>query len=366
VGLSKVYFTDLKTRSGYNLLDKLENLLKKSGMLNINFEKKFTAIKIHFGEPGNLAFIRPNFVSVVSNIIKRKGGIPFLTDCNTLYKGKRANAVDHLKSALENGFNYITTGCNIIIGDGLKGTDYREIEINQKNCKFAKIGSAIADADIIITMNHFKGHEMAGFGGCIKNLAMGCASVGGKLEMHSSSKPIIKQDKCVGCKLCLINCPKSAISMNESNKATINYDICIGCGQCIAVCRYDAARVKWDSVSNIFYEKLAEYALAAIKNKPSFHINFLLNISPGCDCFPFNDMPIVNDIGILASFDPVAIDVASADLVNKTNYIPGSKVNNSLEDKFKQIYNNTDWRICTEYAEKIGLGNQNYEIIKID
>ena len=184
---SKVYFTDLRTKPGLNLLDKLERLVKKAGIENIDFKNKFVAIKIHFGEPGNLAYIRPNYARRMVQIIKGLKGMPFLTDSNTLYTGRRANAIEHLEAAMENGFNPLTVGCNIIIADGIKGTDYREIEIHGKHCEKAKIGAAIADADIIISMNHFKGHEMTGFGGAIKNLGMGSGSRGGKLEMHSAS-----------------------------------------------------------------------------------------------------------------------------------------------------------------------------------
>ena len=182
---SKVYFTNLRTTPSSNLLDKMERLVKRAGITNIDFQNQFVAIKIHFGEPGNLAYIRPNYAARIATLLRGLGAKPFLTDCNTLYSGRRANAVDHLESAMENGFNPISAKCDVIIADGLKGTEYREIEIDGEYCKAPKIGSAIADADIVITMNHFKGHEQTGFGGALKNLGMGCASVGGKLELHS-------------------------------------------------------------------------------------------------------------------------------------------------------------------------------------
>ncbi len=363
---AKVYFTGLRTDPGKNLLDKLEKLVTKAGMLDIDFNKKFAAIKIHFGEPGNLAYIRPNFAARIVNIIQKKGGLPFLTDCNTLYKGRRSNAVDHLLSAMENGFNPMAVGCNVIIADGVRGTDYREIEVNLNNCKTAKIGSAIADSDIIISVNHFKGHEAAGFGGCLKNIGMGSGSIGGKLVMHSSSKPRIVRENCTGCGLCENNCAYDAVKLDSENRAVINYEKCVGCGQCIAVCRYDAAQVNWNSKG--LGEKIAEYALAVIKDKPNFHINFLMNISPNCDCWPNNDMSIVPDIGILASFDPVALDRASVDLVNEAPFIKESVVGGEEygKDKFKLIFPNTDWKTGLDYAEKIGLGLQDYELIKID
>ncbi|MEJ5284424.1 MAG: DUF362 domain-containing protein [Brevinematia bacterium] len=364
--MSKVFFTDLSTKPGKNLLDKLENLVKKAGILSIDFKKKYTAIKIHFGEPGNLAYIRPNYAGRIVKILKEAGAIVFLTDANTLYKGRRSNAVDHIESAFENGFNPFTVGCPVIIADGLKGTEYREIEINQKNCKTAKIGSAIADADIIISMNHFKGHELTGFGGAIKNIGMGSGSIGGKLEMHSNSQPHIVTKNCVGCKICELNCAHNAIKVIDK-KAIIDYNICVGCGQCVAVCMYDAAQPKWDSKGA--QEKIAEYALAVLKGKPSFHINFVMNVSPNCDCWSHNDTAIVPDIGILASFDPVALDRACVDLVNNAPPIMHSCIGKEFEpskDKFKLAQPHTDWKIGLDYAEKIGLGSQKYELIKVD
>jgi len=366
---SKVFFTDLKTKPGSNLLDKLEKLIKIAGISEIDFKNKFTAIKIHFGEPGNLAFIRPNYAAKVVSIIKKLDGIPFLTDANTLYTGKRSNAVDHLQTAMENGFNPMVVGCNVIIADGLKGTEFRDIEINLKHCKTAKIGSAIADADIIISMNHFKGHEMTGFGGALKNLGMGSGSRGGKLEMHSASKPKIVEKNCVSCGQCIKNCSQGAIFFNKNGKAIIEYEKCIGCGQCVAMCRFNAAQVVWNESADSANEKIAEYAYAVIKNKQSFHINFIMDVSPDCDCFSNNDIAIVPNIGIAASFDPVALDKACVDLVNSAPVINGSILDDGSykngEDKFGHIHANTDWNVGLQHGEKIGLGNLQYELVVI-
>lgn len=372
---SKVYFTDLRTRPGLNLLDKVERLVRKAGINNIDFKDKFVAIKIHFGEPGNLAYIRPNYAAKIVTIIKELGGIPFLTDSNTLYSGRRANAVDHLQAAAENGFNPMTVGCHVIIADGLKGTDYRELEINMKHCKTAKIGTAIADADIIISMNHFKGHEMTGFGGALKNLGMGSGSRGGKLEMHSASKPKIVEDNCTACRQCVKNCSQEAIELNENKKAVIDYDKCVGCGQCVAVCQFEAAQVIWNESADTANEKIAEYTYAVIKDKPNFHINFIMNVSPNCDCWDSNDVPIVPDLGIMASFDPVALDRASIDMVNAAPIAKGSYLEEKVcecgqhthehEDKIKHIHPNTDWRTSLKYAEEIGIGTEEYELIVV-
>jgi len=370
---SKVYFTDLRTKPGTNLLDKLEKLVKKAGLESVDFDKKFVAIKIHFGEPGNLAYIRPNYAARVVKVIKELGGKPFLTDANTLYSGRRANAVDHLEAAMENGFNPLAVGCNVIIADGLKGTDYKEIEVNMKHCKTAKIGTAIADADVIISMNHFKGHEMTGFGGAIKNIGMGCGSRGGKLEMHSASQPKINEKKCSSCRQCVKNCAHEAVTFNSEKKAVIDYDKCVGCGQCVAVCLFNAAQVIWNEAADTANEKIAEYTYAVLKDKQSFHINFIMNISPNCDCWSSNDMAIVPDIGIAASFDPIALDMASVDMVNKAPIIKGSLLDEKAchchehedksFDKFGHIHPDTDWRAGLKHGEEIGIGNMEYELI---
>jgi uncharacterized protein len=364
--MSKVYFIDFHTSSRQNILEKLKMLLFQGGLSEIDFKKKLVALKIHFGEPGNLAYLRPNYVSVIANFIKERGGIPFLTDTNTLYKGRRSNAIDHLQSAVENGFSVMTTGCNVIIADGLKGTEYKEIEINLKHCKTAKIGAAIANADIIITINHFKCHDMAGIGGALKNLGMGSGSVGGKLEMHSDSQPDIKRENCTGCGDCTENCAYDAIHIDKENIAVIDNSKCAGCGQCIAVCQFDASQARFNSAN--LQEKMMEYAYAASSGKKLYNINFVMDVSPNCDCWHYNDVPIVQDIGIFSSFDPVAIDKASADSVNKAPVIQNSKIggiHDKDQDRIKAVFPEINWQAGLDYAEKIGLGTNKYEIIQV-
>lgn len=363
---AKVYFTDMRTNYGNSMLEKLEKLLLKSGMDKIDFKNKLVALKIHFGEYGNLAFIRPNYVKVIADFIKERGGHPFLTDASTLYSGTRSDAISHVHTAELNGFTSVTTGCPIIIADGLKGNDYTDIVVDLKHCHSVKIGNAISEADIVISLSHFKGHEQAGFGGTLKNLGMGCGSKLGKLEMHSGSKPVIDPDKCITCGACARNCNQKAIIIEE--KAHINYDKCVGCGECIVVCPKKAISQKEENQSKILNEKIVEYTYGILKDKPHFHLNFIMNVSPNCDCWGSNDMPIVPDIGIVASFDPVAIDMASVDLVNSapniTSSIMGEKESNQEKDKFKCIHGNVDWRSGLEYAEELKMGTVKYELIK--
>ena len=370
--MSKVYFTNLRVKGGNSLLDKLEILVKKAGIEQIDFAGKFTAVKIHFGEPGNLAYIRPNYVARLVQFLQKKQARVFLTDSNTLYCGRRSNAIDHLQSAMENGFNPVAVPCPVIIADGVKAIDYREINIDGEYCKTAKIGSAIADADIIVSMSHFKGHEVTGFGGALKNIGMGSASTAGKMEMHSSSQPKIAEKNCTACGQCVKYCAAKAIAVNKQKKAEIDYEKCVGCGQCIAVCQYNAAQVVWDGAADIACCKVAEYTMAALKNKTHFHVSFIMDISPDCDCWSCNDAPIVPNIGIAASFDPVALDKACADMVTAAAANIGSCLNVSEhgmlqgKDKFKLVHPGTEWKVTLTHAEKIGLGRMEYELITVE
>ena len=374
---SKVYFTDFRAKPGYNLLQKLQRLIKTAGIENIDFNNKYVAIKLHFGEPGNLSFLRPNYAKAVADVVKELGGKPFLTDCNTLYVGGRKNAIDHIDSAYLNGFTPFSTGCHVIIGDGLKGTDEAYVDINGEYVKSAKIGRAIMDADVVISLNHFKGHELAGFGGAIKNVGMGCGSRAGKMEMHSNGKPSVIESKCKKCKQCQKICAHSAISYDENGIAHIDHTKCVGCGRCIGICNFDAVKSASDANGDVLNKKMAEYALAVVKDRPQFHISLICDVSPNCDCHAENDSPIVPNIGMLASFDMVALDKACADLVNKQTAFENSRLGENLKkfdksyldtlraDKFSINHPITDWRTQISYAEKIGLGSSEYELIEI-
>ena len=376
---SKVFFTDLRTTPGNDLLTKLERLIRRAGIGDIDFNGKFTAIKIHFGEPGNLAYIRPNYAARVVDVVRSLGGKPFLTDSNTLYSGGRSNAVDHINAANENGFNRIGAHADVIIADGLKGTDYKEVPCGGSYCPSPKIGAAIADADVVISMNHFKGHEQSGFGGALKNLGMGSACVGGKLELHSSSQPVIDLERCIGGKVCERYCRHEAVKVVD-RKAVIDYGKCVGCGQCVAVCQHSGAVVKDYDTSEVLNCKIAEYAQAVVNGKPSFHISFIMNVSPNCDCWNHNDAAIVPDLGIAASFDPVALDCACADLVMAAPSLHGNTISDKDEahghdcscshhhrgeDKFRIVHPDTNWQAGVEHGEKIGLGRRAYELIKV-
>ena len=363
---AKVYFSDLRAPIGTNLLKKLEKLIRTAGMGEIDMGKKLVAIKIHFGEPGNLAYLRPNYAKVIVDIVKENGGKVFLTDCNTLYVGGRKNALDHLDSAYTNGYNPFTTGCHIIIADGLKGLDEEKVPIEGgEYVEEAKIGQAVMDADVFISLTHFKCHENTGFGGTFKNIGMGCGSRAGKMEMHSAGKPHVQQELCVGCGMCQRNCAHSAITITN-HKASIDHNRCVGCGRCIGACPKDAVAAAGDEVNDILNKKMVEYAAAILRNKPCFHISLICDVSPFCDCHAENDVPIIPDVGMLASFDPVALDSACADLCNAQPAMPGCRIDgNADEDHFHAAHPTTNWHSLIEHAEKMGLGTSQYELIRI-
>ncbi len=366
---AKVYFTDLHTGLDTNLLLKLKKLITTAGMDQLPLAGAYTAIKIHFGEPGNLAYLRPNFSKVLVDFIKERGGKVFLTDCNTLYVGGRKNALDHMDAAYENGYNPFATGCHVIIADGLKGTDEVLIPVEGgEYVKEAKIGRAVMDADVLVTLNHFKGHEATGFGGALKNIGMGCGSRAGKMEMHSSGKPFVEQSACIGCGRCAKVCAHSAISFSNK-KASINHDRCVGCGRCIGVCPTDAVAAAGDEANDILNKKIAEYSLAVLQGRPHFHVSLVVDVSPYCDCHAENDLPIIPDVGMLASFDPVALDMACADLCNQQPVMPGGRLEKmhrqQSQDHFCANHPETDWRVCLDHAQALGIGTKEYELITI-
>lgn len=370
---SKVYFTDFRTRVGVSLTEKLQRLIKKAGITDIDMDGKFVAIKMHFGELGNLSYLRPNYAKAVADVVKECGGKPFLTDCNTLYPGSRKNALEHLDCANINGFNTITTGCQIIIGDGLRGTDDITVPVrNGEYCKEAYIGRAVMDADIFISLTHFKGHESTGFGGAIKNIGMGCGSRAGKMQQHNSGKPIVHDDLCRGCRRCAKECGSDAITY-ENGKAVINQDICKGCGRCIGACAFDAIENQNWNANEILGRKMAEYSQAVCDGRPTFHISLVRDISPNCDCHGENDAPILPDVGIFASFDPVALDQACVDACLHATPMPNSQLSDNLadphwhhhHDNFLDSNPNVRWKETLEHAENIGLGTREYELIKM-
>jgi uncharacterized Fe-S center protein len=367
--MSKVYFTDLRTSPKRNLLTKIQDLLNRVKIDTHIKKNDIVAIKVHFGEKGNTAYLRPVFLRAVVERVGRGGAKPFLTDTNTLYTGSRSDSVSHMTTAVENGFDYSCVKCPIVIADGLRGNSGVKVPINGEVLREVSIAKEIVEADCLVVVTHFKAHELCGFGGALKNLGMGCATKEGKLSQHSSVKPIINVNACKGCKTCLEYCPSAAISVN-TRKASINEKKCIGCGECLIVCPCHAIEVQWNEAQDLFQKKMVEHARGALvgKEKKGFFHNFLIQVSPACDCYPNSDAPIVRDIGILGSVDPVSIDAASCDLVNAEESLPNTVFKRPLqkgEDKWRAMFPAIDWNIQLDHAERLGLGERNYTIIKI-
>lgn len=372
---SKVYFTDFRTKAnGDGLPTKLKKLIKKAGIAELNLDGKFVAIKLHFGEMGNISYLRPNYARAVVDVVKELGGKPFLTDCNTMYPGSRKNALEHLYCAWENGFTPLTVGCPILIGDGLKGTDDIEIPVaGGEYVNAAKIGRAIMDADIFISLTHFKGHEMTGFGGAIKNIGMGCGSRAGKTEQHISGQPVIDSEMCRGCKKCMTQCANNGLIFDEETKKMhIDKEHCVGCGRCLGACNFDAINFENFHAPQLLNRKMAEYAKAVVDGRPHFHISLVVDVSPNCDCHCENDAPILPNIGMFVSTDPLALDQACVDACLAATPMPGSQLHDHIHapgfcdhhDHFKNSTPESEWKSCLEHAAKIGLGNREYDLIK--
>ena len=372
---AKVYFTDFRCEMDESPVEKLKRLLRKAGMDQINMDGKFVAIKMHFGELGNMSYLRPNYAKAVTDLVKECGGKPFLTDCNTLYPGSRKNAIEHLYCAWENGFTPMTVGCPVIIGDGLKGTDDIAVPVEGgEYIKEAKIGRAVMDADVFLSLTHFKGHEMTGFGGAIKNIGMGCGSRAGKKDQHHNGQPVIDPESCRGCKRCMRECANDGLVFDAEKKVmTIDGEKCVGCGRCIGACNFDAIAFGQDAAVKELNCRMAEYTKAVVTGRDCFHISLVCDISPVCDCHSGNDVPILPDIGMFASADPLALDQACADACLRQTPLPNTQLTDQMagsgfcdhHDHFENTTPNSEYKTCLAHAEKIGLGTKEYELITV-
>lgn len=367
--MSQVHFVDLRASGRENLFAKLSRLMDAAGIGSTVADADLTAVKLHFGERGNHAFIRPVFIRRIVDEIRSRGGRPFLTDSCTLYPGERKEAVSALSCAVENGFAYAVVNAPLVMCDGLRGDSAVEIPVDGEILSSASIASGIVEADALVCVSHFKCHELTGFGGALKNLGMGCSSRRGKMQQHSTVAPVVSAKRCTGCRICLKACAHDAIAMVDG-KAVIDPHRCVGCSRCITACPVTAVQIQWNEAASLVMKKMAEYAKGALTGKEgkALFVSFITQVSPACDCYGHADAPIVPDIGIAASLDPVALDQACADLVNAAEGIRGTALSSGHEpggDKFRGVHPDIDWEIQLEHAERLGLGRRRYELVRL-
>jgi hypothetical protein len=352
---SKVYFAPLPEASLPEQMAEAAGLIwAKMGLKRIVIKGGFVAIKQHFGEAKGKGYLAPPVARAIGEKIKAAGGKPFLTDTNTLYRGRRSNACDHLEIAREHGFSHDQLGFPVIIADGLKGESQVKTQLAGCRLKYAFLAGAGLFADAAIVLTHVTGHIVAGLGASIKNTGMGFAGRGGKLHQHHGSAPVFLEKKCVACGICARHCPANAISIGKY--AVLDPQKCIGCGECFAYCRSGAITFKWAVQSQALQEKMTEYCLAFHRTKKGHiaYFNFLTRISKDCDCMTTNSI-MLPDVGVVGSLDPVAADAAAMDLVNQR----------FGRDIFKEFWPKIDARVQLRYGETIGLGSTGYTLIRI-
>lgn len=365
---AKVYFAPMRSVHKKSLVVRAATLLERAGLGDAVEENDLVAVKMHFGEHGNTGFVQPIFIREIVHRIKLAGGKPFLTDANTLYRGQRFNAVEHLACAVHNGFSFATVEAPIIIADGLDGRDAVDVPVAGKHFDSVRIGSAAVHADAMVVVSHVKGHEASGFGGALKNVGMGLGCRSAKQRMHSDFTPEVAADKCTACKRCVQWCPVGAITIGPDRVAVVDYELCYGCGECVASCPYAAIATQWKTTPEALQEKIVEHAAGALTGKAGkvVYLSFITNVSPDCDCWSFSDASVVPDIGVLASDDIVAIEQAAYDLVTAATGLAGSRGAGMGPgtDKFTTI-TGVDGTRAIAYAEEMGLGTRTYELIEI-
>ncbi len=366
----QVFFWDLRASHKAPFDLRIRRLLKSVRIASKIQSGDLVALKIHFGEKGSTGFIPPLYIKPIIEFLRKCGCQPFLTDTNTLYVGERDNSVSHSLLAAKHGFDPNVLGAPVIIADGLKSKC--EVVHHGQGNHFDTfyLAGDIARADFLINLSHFKGHEICGFGGALKNLGMGCATRQGKMQQHCRLGPRLRPDKCRGCGLCLEVCRPKALYLTEKGTVDIDRELCLGCAACLPVCKYGGLEVDWEKEGKGLWERMSEYAQAVLEqfSKQVLHINFVICVSPACDCVPYTDAPLCPDLGILASYDPVAVDQACLDLVNRAPSIyPGAEKADlsDCQDKFQALYPNSYGDYGLEYAQRIGLGSREYELISL-
>lgn len=337
------------------LQQQLLEFIQEKALLDFIDKEDFIAVKTHFGESKSTGWVRPPFFKKLNALIERKGARGFLTETSTLYRGNRSNAVDHLKHAESHGFSIQETGMPVVMADGLLGDEEVPVAIEGEMYDEVKVAAAFARVQGMVMISHFTGHIAAGFGATMKNLGMGCTSRKAKLIQHSTAIPSVKKKRCTGCGVCVQWCPATAISMNDDTIAVIDKEKCIGCGECLAVCRFDAVSYNWSTTYEDLQKKIAEHALGVhtLLEGKVLYINFLTRISKDCDCMTSYEKA-ADDIGVLISTDPVAIDAAGIDLVEERS--------GAL---FSELTKDIPYWTQVDHGEKMGLGSREYTLVKV-
>jgi len=342
-------------------------MLKAAGLADVIGKGDIVAVKLHVGEPGNLAYIRPPYAEAVADLVRGLGGKPFLTDSTTLYTGRRRNGLDLMRTAERHGFASVNTDAPFLPADGLKGDEAVTVPSPVEGNPPVHLAAAVARADALVCLNHFKGHEVTGFGGALKNMGMGCSTKAGKFYLHNRSRPFVNAERCTGCGRCVEWCAAEAILVEDGTAAILDAK-CTGCAHCLMSCPENAIRFKWDRAPDEVQKRIAEYAVALTRvlRGKVFHVNFVTDVSPACDCYPFNAPPLVADLGILAGTDPVAVDAASWRLVSEAPAISGSAADGAEpgRDKFRHIYRDVDPGIQLAEAQRLGLGTTDFEFVQ--
>jgi uncharacterized protein len=365
-----VWFAPVRSEKKQSLVKRSGLLLERAGLAATIAENDLVAVKLHFGETGNTGYVQPVFLREVARLVREHGGKPFLTDSNTLYRGNRGNAVEHLACAIHNGFSFATVEAPIIIADGIDGRDAVDVPIEGfKHFEDVRIGAAAVHADAMVVVTHFKGHEATGFGGALKNVGMGLGCRSAKQRMHADFSPEVVAEKCTACKRCVTWCPVDAITIGPDRVAAVDFELCYGCGECVASCPYGAIGICWKTTPEAIQEKIVEHVAGAVAGKDGkvVYLTFVTDVSPDCDCWGFSDAPVVANIGVLASTDIVAIDQAAFDLVNAQPGLPGGRGEglSAGEDKFLAV-TGVDGTLGLSYAEEMGLGSREYVLKRLE
>lgn len=373
---SPVYFWNLRASLKAPYPERIRRLLERTGFAAHVSGGELTAVKIHFGEQGVTSHVQPLMVKPILDFLSKAGARPFLTDASTLYVGQRGEAVSHAMQAARHGYDPLLLDAPVIIADGLKGASQEALPVpGGRHFTEAFIAADIAEADLLVSVNHAKGHELAGFGGALKNIGMGAASKQGKMHQHVTTGPMTNLSACKGCGACEGICAAQALALVdglEGDKRHILLDQarCVGCGACFLACKHGGLVINWKTDVAAFLERMMEYAAALLlsRPRPCLHVSFVTNITPDCDCMGFSDSAICPDIGILAGLDPVAIDQASIDLINQAEPLWPSHLPKDLkpgDDKFRALRPHLPEHMGLDYAEALGLGSRQYELVSL-